>query len=122
MTSEGSAKNADATRFAWASRIPMLSRVFTSGEKGKSPASASLINIAPENLLIVVARPSDSGKGIVLQVRETEGKTAALSKSELLRTNRFSDALVVNVLEEDTTENADQIIFKPFETKFILLN
>ena len=90
--------------------------------KGKSPASASLINIAPENLLIVVARPSDSGKGIVLQVRETEGKTAALSKSELLRTNRFSDALVVNVLEEDTTENADQIIFKPFETKFILLN
>lgn len=121
LTSEESAKNADATRFAWASRIPMLSRVFPSGESGKNPASASLITISPKNLLIVVARPSDSDKGIVLQVRETEGETAVIDKKELLRSNRFGDAMVVNVLEEKTAENDNRIIFKPFETKFILL-
>ena len=93
------------------------------------------------SLALISARPASGGNGIILQMRETTGKPdsipvddVALSSETLAMATRAISVSEVNVLEEPLKMlwqriPADPgfyhpvwIRFKPYETKFILLN
>ncbi len=121
FTSGQETSNAAATKFAWASRVPMIPRVFTSGNYNGGESEKSFLKVPPQNLLIVVGKQSETGEGVVLQIRETEGKTTILNPTDLISDNAFNTAKEVTVIEEIIHPEQDKISFKPFETKFILL-
>ncbi len=85
--------------------------------------SASIIDLhAQENILLVSARPSADGKGILLHFRETEGKKAKLDNSKLLQNpNTITSVTEVNVLGKKINELEGRVLFAPNETKFLLL-
>ncbi|GHT24264.1 hypothetical protein FACS189430_08880 [Bacteroidia bacterium] len=105
-----------ATRFAWENRIPLLTRVLQPSAK-PTPLQqpVSLLEIKPANLLLVNMKPSDDGKSLILQMRETGGKKTALDirsgKAKIQATvcDALGDALPANPALE----------LKPWENKFI---
>lgn len=120
LTSGTDTSNTYATRFAWGSRVPMITRVFTPGKSEKEKSKNSFLKIVPENLLIVVARQAQDEHGVVLQIREIEGVETKIKINDLVRTNMFTSAYEVNVLDEELSKDKE-IIFDAFETKFIIL-
>lgn len=121
LTSVKNSSNANASRFAWSSRVPMITRVFPPGKGKDHSPEKSFLNLNPENLLLIVAKQVENGQGVLLQIRETEGVETKMNPKELLQSNVFTKAAKVNVLEETLLENPDVIRFNPYETKFIIL-
>ncbi len=86
---------------------------------------------------MVHARPSEDGKGVILHLRETDGKPTRIplrdylvSIVDLLSATRAASAVEVNVLEEEirqlTTGRTDPgegswLEMEPYETRFIKL-
>ncbi len=79
LTSTQNSSNTFATRFSWNSRVPLLSRVFPAGEAEKGPQAQSYLKIQAENVVLVSAKPSQDGTGIILHIRETDGRPEDLS-------------------------------------------
>jgi len=107
-----------ATKVAWENRIPLLTRVFPAGGKsGKEFAPASLLNISPQNLLLVNMKPVDNENAVILQMREIGGKktTPDISSDKI----KIKKVNVCNVLGEPLTNEPLQ--FNPWENKFIKL-
>src|SRR5690606_37989206 len=100
LTSSNDPSNAFATRFGWGSRIPLLIRVLPAGGKGAA-AARSWMEVSAPNLLLVSARPAEKGKGVILQLRETDGKEAVLEVEGLLKGNVFRSAWHVNLFGEE---------------------
>lgn len=121
LTSGSDISNSFATRFGWGTRVPMLTRVFPESRTFSVTRSKSFLKILPENLLLVASKPAESGEGIVLQLRETDGKAINANLSEILTVVRYTQAMEVTVLEEEKQRIEDNLNFNPFETKFILL-
>ncbi len=109
-----------ATRFGWGKRIPMPGRVLPAGKKTNSQDIISLININQENILLVSAQPYNKDQNsILLHLRETSGK-----KTKLDILNSKGDSFTIresDVLGNPLLQQNGQIIFKPWEVKFILL-
>jgi hypothetical protein len=122
LTSTKNNSNTYATRFSWNSRVPLLSRVFPPGEPSKSTRTQSLLNIKGENIVLVSAKPSQDGGGIVLHLRETEGKSVKLSVVLPLIDDRKQSLIEVNALEEIIGEPVESILFNPWESKFVKLS
>jgi len=78
---------------------------------------------------MVSARPSSDGKGIIIHLREVDGKTVSIpviqpvysSSIGLVESTHAKAAYEVNVLEEVIKPLSGLLEFKPFETKFIKL-
>jgi hypothetical protein len=121
ITSDKDNSNAFASKFAWGSRISLLPRVFPASESEVSVSSKSLINTSSPNLLLVSAKPALNGSGIILQYRETDGVKTSLAVMDVLKSNIFTKAVEVNILEEEVGEIASELSIAPFETKFILI-
>jgi alpha-mannosidase len=73
------------------------------------------------NLLLVNAKPSLNGKGIILHFRETEGDHAILDINKLISDTNAKSISEVTVLEEIIEELNTPILFEHFETKFIYI-
>jgi glycosyl hydrolase family 38 len=120
ISSSADTSNANASRFGWGKRIPFLSRVLPAGNKKADIFSQSLLQIDHPNILLISARPSLDGKGIILHLRETQGERAEIGL-EKITTKNYPSAIEVNVLEEEINKIDGQLILEPFETKFIYL-
>ncbi|TKJ33516.1 MAG: hypothetical protein CEE38_20360 [Planctomycetes bacterium B3_Pla] len=65
--------------------------------------------------------PARYGAGIILHIREIEGRDAELSFSSRKSLAPIRRVDEVNVLEEALTENKPKLSFKPYQTKFVRL-
>ncbi len=121
ITSSSDNSNTFATRFGWGSRIPLLTRVVPAGKSKMEKVSKSIIDINTPNLLLVNAKPSLDGDGVVLHLRETEGDHAILDVNKLLQESGVSSISEVTILEEELQILNSPLLFEHFETKFIKL-
>jgi hypothetical protein len=88
----------------------------------------SFLGESLQDLLMVSARPSTDKKGIILQMREVNGKPVTIavtdpfpSSGTLVSSTHAKSAFEVNVLEEVVQPISGTLQIKPFETKFIKL-
>lgn len=108
-----------ATRFAWQNRIPLLARVLpAAGGDGKAVQPASLLNIVPDNLLLVKMQPVKGEKAVMLQMREIAGREAQFSATSSVVE---LDKVTVCDVTGKPLEGADAV-FRPWENKFIKLS
>ncbi|MBK8701943.1 MAG: glycosyl hydrolase family 38 [Saprospiraceae bacterium] len=121
ITSTPNTSNTAATRFGWENTIPLAARVIPSGTEKKMTPSRSLLNLDVPNLLLVDAKPSLDGKGIVLHLRETEGDHAILDVARLKSETGATTIREVSVLEEEIKPLDRPLLIEHFETKFIYL-
>lgn len=108
-----------ATHFAWQNRIPFLTRVLPAGTKGaEALRPASILAIAPSNLLLVNMRPVEGENAVILQLREITGKPATfMATSDKVK---FSKVTLCDVAGIPIAENT-QPVFAGWESKFIKL-
>jgi hypothetical protein len=111
-----------ATRFGWGSRVPLLARVLAAGKEKKTYPEISFFGSQINNLLLVAARPSKDNKGIILHLRELDGKETEITPGDLLKGRSLKSAYEVNVLEENLSEVESTMIFPPYSIKFLKLN
>jgi hypothetical protein len=138
ITSGNDTTNTFATRFGWNERISLLSRVFPGTTDTVSANPAGYTGVAPmmsflgpalQDLLMVSARPSADKKGIIIQLREVDGKSVSIpvtlpvysSAMGLISSTHAKVAFEVNVLEEVIRPLGARMEVGPFETKFIKL-
>ena len=123
LTSTKDPSRTFATRFGWGSRTPLVTRVLPPVKTGagREPKKLSALAVTPSNLLIVEACPTRSGDGIVLHLRELEGKPVTITEAEVLAAAGIRRADEVNVLEEVVQPGIESLTFKPYEVKFLRL-
>jgi alpha-mannosidase len=141
ITSMADPSNTMATSFGMENRIPFLYRVFpASGNPDSIIMPGSFYNSFSNHVALVSARRSAGGKGILLQLRETEGRAdsvavddVASSSMTLATATRAKSVAEVNVIEEPVRSiwpnpagipagyHPARLIFKPWETKFVLI-
>lgn len=121
ITSSANKSNSFALRFGWGSQIPLLTRVLPAGKTKTTSVSKSLLDISLPNLLLVNAKPSEKGDGIILQLRETEGDHALLDITKILQQAGVTSIFEVNILEEEIKELMGPLLIEHYETKFIKL-
>ncbi len=119
ITSSGDNSTEFATKFAWENRIPFLTRVLQANEASdKQLAPASILNIVPNNLLLVNMRPVEGENAVMLQLREINGKPATFAAtSEKISIRQIEECDVVG----DPIANAS-LDFAPWENKFIKIS
>lgn len=125
LTSTRDTSNRAATVFGWNSRLPLIGRAAPASVPNNLPASGSTLSLAPENVILVNARPASDGRGVILCLREVDGKSAKLDLSLRLPGKKLKSVEEVNVLEETMDNpippknNEDQITLPPFGVKFV---
>jgi hypothetical protein len=120
LTSTPDTSNAAATYFGWNSSIPLVARVFASGNSDMGEKSISVLKIKAENLVLVSARPQENC--IILHLREIEGRSTSLSAKGNFNNTEVKFIDEANVLGETLVKNVSSIHFKPFEAKFLKLS
>ena len=113
LTSGKDKSNAYADHFGRESYVPLVARVLTAGTSNATRPSRSVLQISAPNLALISARPARDGDGIVLHLREIEGRPA---EAEL---PPGVSAMEVNVLEEALRKPGSTVRFSPFEAKFV---
>ncbi|MEN8119888.1 MAG: glycoside hydrolase family 38 C-terminal domain-containing protein [Bacteroidota bacterium] len=119
ITSSSDKTKSFATRFGIGSRVPLLARVLPSGKSKSEAVSKSILDISLPNLLLVNAKPSEKGDGVILQVRETEGDHAILDITKMLQQTGASSIFEVNILEDEIKRLNGPLLIEHYETKFI---
>ena len=119
ITSSSDNSDSFASRFGWGSRIPLLTRVIPAGSMKTEILSKSLIDVSQPNLLLVNARPTESGDGITLHLRETEGGHAILDVNKLISQTGASSISEVTILDDEIKVLNGPLLFEHYETKFI---
>ena len=71
--------------------------------------------------MIVETRPARNGDGVILHLRELEGKAVTITEDEVLGATGIRSADEVNVLEEAIHDGIESLTFKPYEVKFLRL-
>ncbi len=110
LTSDRDRSNSRASGFGWDSRVPLVARVLPAGSSPATRPAMSALEIDAPNLLLVAARPARDGLGIIVHLREVEGRPATL---------RATAVTEVNVLEEPLGAPAGSVSFLPLESKFV---
>jgi alpha-mannosidase len=108
-----------ATRIGWNSSIPLVGRVLPAGKASGEPEEQSLLNIGAANVLLVSSKLSTDAKGIILHLRETEGRPVEFYISIPVIPSEKCSIEEVNVLEEMIGEIRGKIKLKAWESKFI---
>ena len=106
-----------ASRFGWGKRIPLPGRVLPPGKKSANPDINSILQIIPDNLLLISAQPSVNANIINLHLRETGGLAASLVIKD--SSGRNFKLQETNVIGEAIGQENTNINFKPREVKFI---
>ena len=111
-----------ATRFGWSRRIPLLGRAAPGGGGDRPLERREVLPFDATNLILVGARPTMRGPGLVLHLREVDGRPARLSTSAWRMADRPVRVEEVSVLEDKPVSVADQVEFSPRQTKFLRLS
>lgn len=121
LTSMADTTNSAAAHFGWASRIPLVPRVLPANAGGGTRYEDSLFRPLPRNLLLVDVRPSPTDDGVILQLRETDGRPAVLHVANLLARQHVRNAAEVNVLGERIGSVESTMKFRPYEVRFLTI-
>ncbi|HOA72441.1 MAG TPA: glycoside hydrolase family 38 C-terminal domain-containing protein [Phycisphaerae bacterium] len=119
LTSTPDTTNTAATRFGWESCVPMAARVLLPGRENGQAASRSMLRCDAANLLLIEARPSTDGDGIVLHWREIEGKPATWHVADQPFAASVAGVDEVTVLEQPIRSGVRSVSFEPYEAKFV---
>ncbi len=119
ITSSTDTTNSYATRFGWNSRIPMLTRVQPPGKTDVPMEPVSFLNLDYPGLLLVNLKTANDGDGIILHLREVNGKTTSIPVKGIINKVQIKEIKEVNVLENDMNPVVEKIVLEPFEVKFI---
>ncbi len=119
LTSSSDPSTTFATRFGWGSRVPLLARVLSAGKVKTMPAEQSFLKTGQPGILMIAARPSKDHRGVMLHFRELEGKKRTVRVDDLLSNVEITAIKEVNVLEEPMKDIGSEIMFEPYEVKFI---
>lgn len=118
LTSGGGDLNSEATRFGWGARTPFLTRVLSGGGKGDNQWQKSMISGWPENIILVNAQPLEHERAVLIQVRETSGKTADM---RVLRQGSGKSFTVSQVSATGEPVAEGQAVLKPYGSGFFKL-
>jgi hypothetical protein len=121
LTSSKDSSTTYATRIAWGSRIPLQCRVFPPGKSSKIRPERSLLRIDASNILLVSAKPAAERDGIILHLRETEGKPTSFRIIPSGTSSNNNTVVEVNVLGEPIDSPTRIIRMDAWESKFFLL-
>lgn len=110
ITSYNSASLADATRFGWNTKVPLLGRVLPKSLKPnleKSPNFVNILNFNSDNILLVNMYPHETKNEIILHIREISGNTIPLQiTSSYLQGIKI---LECNAIGEEIDQNPTEI-------------
>ena len=116
LSSGRDAGKADLTRFGWESSVPLAAAVQSPGDGNGLPPVASLLKVGPENVGLVSAYPSRYGEGIILHVRELEGRETTC---EITLPQTGASCTVENVtVIEDPISGDGTAKLAPWESRF----
>ena len=106
-----------AAQFGWASRVPLLARTLPAGKPAADHDEGQVWNIDSENLILINSRPVEGESAICMQIREVNGKATPfrLSTPDSKKVN----IQLTDVLGRPLDNQPSELVFKPFETKFI---
>ena len=119
LTSTRDTGNTPAARMGWASRIPLVARVFPAGPTPGGATSLSTLNVNTPNVLMVSVQPAREGDGILLLLREVDGRRTEVEFAKLR--NRVKRIDIVNVLEGIIEKGSTKVVLDPVEVKFVKL-
>ena len=123
LTSTRDLTRSAAARFGWGSRVQLATRVLppSPGAKSDRPWTLSTFDVKLPNALLVEARPLGSGEGVLLHLRETDGKPFAVSEADIESPFPVAEAAMVNVLGEVLRGGIESHSQAPFESRFLVL-
>jgi alpha-mannosidase len=107
------------TFFGWGSRVPLSTRVFPPGKTRTGPLRQSLLQILPDNILLVSLKTIPNEDGFLMQIREIAGKPSEIS---VTRGEKKLTIIEANVLGEPIGKTGHSLPIPAFGTKFLLLN
>ncbi len=110
-----------ATDFGWGSRVPLTATLRPGGGYGTKLQSGSVLDFGKNSLLLVFARPAWDGNGVIICLREVEGKTESLDVRKLVKYRPATRVYEVNSLEENPREVKGEITFTPYQVRFLML-
>jgi hypothetical protein len=121
MTSSGDNSIEYATRFAWGNRIPLPTRVLPVGKTGdpRAKSEASVLEIVPENILLVNMRPVENESAVILHLRETGGKQTVFDARSPAGKKLHFQVCDANA---NRIDSKTPILLNPWENKFIRLS
>lgn len=109
-----------AARFGQGSRTPFLARLFAAGDERAPLEDRSHLELELGDLLLVAARPSSDGEGVVLHLREVAGRGASLS-TEAWSEHGVRGGEVQNAIGERLRELEAVEVFAPYASRFLWL-
>ncbi|NNF33903.1 MAG: hypothetical protein HKN68_07330, partial [Saprospiraceae bacterium] len=124
ITSTDDTSDRFAMQYGRNNRTPVPVRLILPGEDDMDQAKGyeTLIDLGVPNLLAVNLSPSLDEKGIILQLRETDGDHAILDIRRIKEETGAISIQEVNVLEEVLGELTGPLLIEHYDTRFIKLN
>ncbi len=119
LTSSADTSNSFATQFGWGSRVPLVARVLPALAGTGTRTSRSFLESLPKNILLISAIPSQDGQGIVLQLRETDGRPTSIHLAEFATGGKASSVTLVNALGENIRSLGYTAEVRPYEVVFV---
>ena len=80
-----------------------------------------MLDVDAENILLVSTKPAEDREGIILHLREIEGKPAEFRISSPLNQGKPGRIVEVNVLGEAIGPPLEKIEMNPLESRFFLV-
>lgn len=121
LTTSADASAGFATRFGWGRRVPLVGRVMPGVGAARPLTRQSLLPFDAPNVILVGVRPAARGAGVVLHLREVEGRAAHLDVSRWRFAGRPLKVQEVNVLEDGLGAVEAAVDLAPRQVKFLLL-
>lgn len=119
LSSTNETSTSIATRFGWAARVPLLGRLAPGGGAARPLEQRCVLPIDAPNLILVAARPSSHGRGVILHLREVEGKASRVDVSGWQIAGAPAKVHEVSVLEDEVGAIVSDVEFGPRQTKFL---
>jgi alpha-mannosidase len=120
LTSTNNLSNTFATRFGWNFMVPIIPLIKPGGgEKGIKITGNKVLDFSAENIILLSSKISADNKGVILQIRETEGKKTRVRVSSPLMSLKNIPLVEVSVIGEVKGKRDTYVDIEPWETKFI---
>jgi hypothetical protein len=126
ITSTDDTQRSAAVRFGFDVRVPVLARIVRGNDRAGSVASPTVVlpglPALPENVLLVAARPARSTGGVVLHLREVDGRGATrIDLRGLELDGAPARVRLANAIEDPIGDAVEAIELGPFDTRFLLV-
>ncbi|HMN41923.1 MAG TPA: glycoside hydrolase family 38 C-terminal domain-containing protein, partial [Phycisphaerales bacterium] len=114
-----------AARFGQSRRVPMPARVVPGGGAARALGSRSMLSIDAPGVVLVAARPSRDGTGVVLHLREVEGGAARVDATGWRFGGGAATVREVDALEREVPAEGAAgrgvLEFAPYQARFVLI-